>query len=210
MNYVYFDFDGTIADSFKLGIEIFNNLAPRHNLKTLDMTKIDYYKSLSAQEMIKEFEVPLIRIPILAPIFKIEMKKRIDELQPAKGVTEMLEKLSKKQFIGILTSNTVDNVDHFLVKYDLKKYVSDVRSEFQVFGKHKSIKRIIKFHKIKKKQIIYVGDETRDIEASNKARIKSVAVTWGFNSEKALKKFNPLGIANSTNDIIYFVNKHFE
>lgn len=210
MNYVYFDFDGTIADSFKLGIEIVNYLAPKHNFKTVDMSKIDYYKSLSSQEMIKEFRVPLFKIPILAPIFKIEMNKRIEQLQPVDGVFEMLKEFSEKYYVGILTSNTTENVEHFLLKHNLKQYISDVRSEFQVFGKHISLKKIIKSHKIKNHQIIYVGDETRDVEASNRAKLKSVAVTWGFNSEKALKKFNPYGIANSTQEIVSLVNAYFK
>ncbi len=209
MNYVYFDFDGTIADSFLLGIEIVNYLAPKHNFNTVDMSKIDYYKSLSSQDMIKEFKVPLLKIPFLAPIFKAEMNKRIETLKYVEGVPAMLKEFSEKYYVGILTSNSVENVEHFLEKYDLKQYVSDIRSEFQVFGKHKSLKKIISFHNIKNSQLIYVGDETRDAEACNKAKVKSVAVTWGFNSEKALKKFSPNLIANSTQEIVDFVNDTF-
>lgn len=121
----------------------------------------------------------------------------------------MLEHFYKKYFVGILTSNTTENVEHFLHKHGLKQFFSDVRSEFQVFGKHTSLKKIVRFHKIKKQQIIYVGDETRDIEASNKARIKSVGVTWGFNSEQALSRFKPFGIANSPQDIVNYVDKYF-
>jgi phosphoglycolate phosphatase len=39
--------------------------------------------------------------------------------------------------------------------------------------------------------VIYIGDETRDIIAAQKAGIRSVAVTWGYNSHKALKAHHP-------------------
>ncbi len=209
MNFVYFDFDGTLADSFAQGIEIANYLAPKYNFQTVDKSKIEYYRSLSAQELIKEFKVPLIKIPFLAPIFKIELNKRINTLNPFSGILQMLKTLSSKYYIGILTSNSVDNVEIFLKNHNFIDYISDIRSEFHLFGKHNSLKKIISKHKISKDRIIYVGDETRDIEASKKVGIKIIAVNWGFNSEKALKKYNPDKIANSTNDIVDFIDEYF-
>lgn len=209
MNFVYFDFDGTLADSFAQGIEIANYLAPKYNFQTVDKSKIEYYRSLSAQELIKEFKVPLIKIPFLAPVFKIELNKRINTLKPFSGISKLLKTLSSKYYIGILTSNSVDNVQIFLKNHNLIDYISDIRSEFHLFGKHNSLKKIISKHKISKDRIIYVGDETRDIEASKKIGIKIIAVNWGFNSEKALRKYNPDKIANSTNDIVDFIDEYF-
>lgn len=40
-------------------------------------------------------------------------------------------------------------------------------------------------------EVIYVGDETRDVEAAKKVGVKVIAVTWGINSEKILRKQNP-------------------
>jgi len=81
MKYIYFDFDGTIADSVALGIEIVDVLAPKYGFKTVDKSKIDYYRNLSSQDLIKEFNIPLIKLPFLAPLFKIELSKRIDDLK---------------------------------------------------------------------------------------------------------------------------------
>jgi phosphoglycolate phosphatase len=36
--------------------------------------------------------------------------------------------------------------------------------------------------------VIYVGDETRDVEACKKVGIKIIGVTWGLHTPKALKK----------------------
>jgi len=43
----------------------------------------------------------------------------------------------------------------------------------------------LKQEKINPKAAIYVGDETRDIEAA-KSHIKAIAVSWGFNSAEVL------------------------
>ena len=38
---------------------------------------------------------------------------------------------------------------------------------------------------------MYVGDEDRDIIASKKVNIKTIAVTWGFNSKEKLSREKP-------------------
>ncbi len=209
MKYIYFDFDGTLANSFELGMEIAQELAPKYGFNNVDFSKIDYYRGLSSQELIKEFKIPLYKIPILAPIFKYELFKRIDDLKPYSGIPELLEELSKDYFIGILTSNTVENVRHFLENHSLTTYISDIRSELHIFGKHKSLKRIISRKKIRKSDFVYVGDETRDIEATHKASITSIAVSWGFNSAEILEKFKPDYLAHTPAEILDFVRQIF-
>ena len=44
-------------------------------------------------------------------------------------------------------------------------------------------------------------DEVRDIEAARKSGIKSVAVTWGYNSKDALLKENPDFLINSPDEL---------
>ncbi len=209
MQYIYFDFDGTLADSLLLGVEIANQLAPKFGFKSVDMSKMDYYRTLSAQELLKEFKVSFIKLPIVAPAFKFEFNKRIDRLKPFDGIEQMLIDLTKSYKLGILTSNSEENVNKFLKRYQLGEYISEVRSELQVFGKHKSLKKIISRLNVDKKDFLYVGDETRDIEATKKIKISSIAVTWGINSENVLKKYEPTYIAHYPADIVNYASQNF-
>lgn len=47
----------------------------------------------------------------------------------------------------------------------------------------------------------YVGDEVRDVEAARGAGMRSIAVSWGFNSEMALRAAHPDYIAASPNEL---------
>ncbi len=49
----------------------------------------------------------------------------------------------------------------------------------------------MKLHRFGADDVIFIGDETRDIEACKRAGIRCVAVTWGYNSEKSLAAQNP-------------------
>ena len=54
--------------------------------------------------------------------------------------------------------------------------------------------------------MIYVGDEVRDIEASQSARVASIAVTWGFNSRDILSEAKPSFLAHSPSDLHEFLS----
>ena len=60
-----------------------------------------------------------------------------------------------------------------------------------MFGKEKALKRIMKRHGLAKRSTVYVGDEPRDITASNKAGIKVIGVTWGVGGKEAFEATAP-------------------
>ena len=53
------------------------------------------------------------------------------------------------------------------------------------------MKKLLKNRNLSEFDVIYIGDEVRDIEAAKAAGIKMVAVSWGFNSPEILKTKNP-------------------
>ena len=75
-----------------------------------------------------------------------------------------------------------------------------------MFGKDKKLRSAMRKYNLNPKETFYIGDETRDIEAAKKVRIKSVAVTWGFESEKVLKKADPDFIIKSPEEFLAIFN----
>ena len=100
-----------------------------------------------------------------------------------------MKKLSKKHTIGILTTNSREIVDYVLKKG--KVGVDFIYTDGSLFRKHKNIKSILQERGLEKQDVIYVGDEVRDIIASRKAGIQVMAVSWGANSRKLLKTEKP-------------------
>ncbi len=58
-------------------------------------------------------------------------------------------------------------------------------------SKARVLRRIVQRSDIDFSQVIYVGDETRDIDASKQVGILVAAVTWGFSSREALATQRP-------------------
>jgi len=205
IKYIIFDFDGTLADTLKFAIMISNRLSDRFNYKKITDDKLDDYRGMSAQELIKKSGIKYYKIPFVATQFKIEFKKVIDQLQAFPEIPTMLEELSKSFKIGILTSNAAENVNLFLKSNKLSDYITFVNSQSRLYGKHISLRKIMSKYNLQKDNIVYVGDETRDIEATKKIGIKSISVTWGFNTKKILKLFSPDFMVDSPKEIIELV-----
>ncbi len=186
-----FDFDGTIADTHHYMIEISNRMAGEFNYKRIQPEEIDHLKDKTAQELIIHLNVPFLKIPAIVARGKREFQKNILNIQPIQGLKEILPRL--KEFglkIGILSSNTHENILTFLNNHNLNIF-DFINSTSKIWGKDICLKNVIRRHGFTKDQLVYIGDETRDITAAQKLGIKSAAVTWGYNSSLALKKLQP-------------------
>ncbi|AFZ37102.1 HAD-superfamily hydrolase, subfamily IA, variant 1 [Stanieria cyanosphaera PCC 7437] len=189
---VFFDFDGTIADSYQAIVKISNQLASEFGYKPVDEEEISLLKNLSSREIIQQSEISIFKIPFLIKRLQRELKKEISNLEPIHGIDLVLRQLKQHDYkLGIITSNAKENVVAFLEKHQLDNIFDFIYSGTTIFGKHRIINNIIKQYQIEPNQFIYVGDETRDIRAAKRSKVIAIAVTWGFNSAEILAHYQP-------------------
>jgi phosphoglycolate phosphatase-like HAD superfamily hydrolase len=186
-----FDFDGTLADTLNHVYRILNRLSKEYRFKPLDEKDIEQAKDMSATEFAKFLHIPRLKIPKILAHGRSLLHQDLDEIQPFPGIPATLAQLRKRvQFLGILTSNSEENVRTFLRahKIDGFDFVSTVP---KLSGKSKHLKAIRRTFNCDASQMLYVGDELRDIKAAQKTGIPIAAVAWGFNSIQSLKDRKP-------------------
>jgi phosphoglycolate phosphatase len=189
---VIFDFDGTIADTYDTFVTIVNQLAGEFGYKPINLDELDRLKNLSSREIVQQSDISLVQIPFLLTRIKDELAEKIVNLGTFPGLKNCLFQLKKRGIVlGIITSNSQDNVHTFLTKNNLINLFDFIYSGTSLFGKHKIINQMIKKHHFNPNEVVYVGDETRDINSAKKSNIKVIAVGWGFNSPQVLAKYNP-------------------
>ncbi len=187
-----FDFDGTLVDTFETLLKIVERLADEFGYPAPTAEKIEHLKNLPSRQIIKNVDVDLIKIPSLLRRVKLELNKEISNIQLISGMQPALIELKHQGIqLGIITSNSKENVLAVLQKHHLENCFDFIYGETSIFGKHQTINKVLKQIKIPHDEIIYVGDETRDIVAAKKSKIKAIAVSWGFNSKQALQAQNP-------------------
>jgi phosphoglycolate phosphatase len=189
---IIFDFDGTIADTVDALVSIANRLAVEFGYIQILPEELALLRNFTSREIIKYSGISLFKVPFLVKKVKGELKNKIPELKPIPGMKEALISLSKEgNRLGIITSNSKDNVTQFLKINELENLFEFIYSGVTIFGKTTIINNVLRQKQLKPQEVIYVGDETRDIEASKKANIKVIGVTWGFNSQAVMAKQNP-------------------
>ncbi|MEL6495845.1 MAG: HAD-IA family hydrolase, partial [Cyanobacteria bacterium J06623_7] len=125
------------------------------------------------------------------------------DLKPIPGIKSVLLNLQRQGYtLGIVTSNNRENVDIFLAKNELDKLFSYIYSGTAIFGKHRVLERVFRDHGVSKSDVIYVGDETRDIRSARKSHIPVAAVSWGFNAAEILIAHQPDYLVNSPDELL--------
>ncbi|MEO8613632.1 MAG: HAD hydrolase-like protein [Luteolibacter sp.] len=187
-----FDFDGTIADTLGETRRIFNQIAPDYGIRQVEEHELDALRHLSLKELLDHLDIPKRRVPALISRGTGMMRGNITQLQLIEGMGEVLIEMRRHvHSFGILTSNATANVDLFLRTHGLREQFDFISSTSKLSGKAKHLKAIRKTFSLRPEQMLYIGDELRDVKASQKVGIPIAAVTWGFNSRASLAASSP-------------------
>ena len=193
-----FDFDGTLADTVPLIVGAVNRLLKEGGEEEIGDDIIEELKNKGVRKMVKRMNISLLKMFFISRRVRVEMSKEIKKAKVKEGIKDVLEELSKRGYIlGILTSNSRRNVVEFLKESDLPLFDFIITSS--IFGKKRKIKKIKK-----RGEVVYIGDEIRDVEAGKGAGVSTIAVTWGVNSEESLLSANPDMVAREPKDILNF------
>lgn len=205
---ILFDFDGTLAETFEAIVRITNRLSTEFGYKPVTPEEIIQLKQLSSRQVIQQSGLSIFKLPLLLRKIRAELNKEIYRLNPVPGIQDTLIALHKRDIqLGIITTNAEENVRLFLKANDLDHLFSYVHSEPRLFGKWRAIKSMIHHYKLSSNDVVYVGDETRDIDAVHKIKIRAIAVTWGFNSPEILAAHNPDFLIDQPQQLLEVVEK---
>ncbi len=186
-----FDFDGTLADSLALGLDLANDFLGDRGHEPLTEDQLEELRSMSVGQLLKRFRIPFYRLPGVVVEARKRMGEMIDDLEPVDGIVDMIEHLHKdSRKLGLVSTNSEENVRFFLEKYKLEKYFEFVDCGSGVFGKARRLKKVLARNNLDVANCLYIGDELRDVDAARKLKLDIVSVAWGLNSATKLEESN--------------------
>lgn len=189
--HVVFDFDGTIADTLHLAMDIYNGIAGEMNLRQVTPAARAALARKTPGEVLRELEVPLHRVPLIGATIVKHMRQRIGEAHPVEGIPDACRALRESGIkLHIVSSNSSDNIHAFLARHRLHCF-DNVVSGGAVFGKHRLLKRLLAKPGVTADSAVYVGDEVRDIKAARRVDMPVVAVGWGYSHPEILARYAP-------------------
>lgn len=188
---IIFDFDGTIANTMESIIRIMNGLSKEFGFRKIKDEDIEFLRGKRPRVILKYLGISFFKLPFVIRKTRREINSHIASLAPSVNWLPTLILLKENNCeLGIVTTNIEDNVRKFLHSNNLDQFDFFYTTK-KIFGKDKTISKILKDKRVERSQVFFVGDEIRDIVAGKKAGVRTVAVGWGYNTKDALAKENP-------------------
>ena len=206
---VIFDFDGTLADTLWLGLRVCNAIAPELGLRTVADEEVEKLREMSTQELLGYLGIPLPKLPLLVRRVRREMRRQIASVDLFEGIGECLQRLQAAGIsLGVVTSNSRQNVRACLRNHGVDSCFDFVHTSTHLFGKHRTLRRLLRKRQLAAEGVYYVGDQGRDVEAARKCRVKSIAACWGYQSRERLRSCTPDFLAETPAEIEMIVLGH--
>lgn len=203
---VIFDFDGTLANSLSTTVRVVNQLLAEDGYPATVQASEFQTKHLTA--ILKEHNIPLYKLPFFHKRALPLLKQVMTSITCVDGIANQLQKLCDIGYqLAIVTSNAEENVQSFLHHHRLEMF-SVIYAQASIFGKQAVLKKFLKNSGLTTQDVIYIGDETRDITACHEAGIKVIGVSWGFNQRSLLEQAAPTGLIDHPDELLMAISNH--
>ena len=180
---------------------MFNKLAPVLRLKPI--TDIEAARSTPTRKFFRQHGIRFWRLPRVIRAFQAAAAVHADQIRLHDGVVAVLEALrAQGHRLGVLSSNREDTIRACLRAAGVEHHFDFVVGYPKLFGKAKALRRILKRERIDRAEVLFVGDELRDVEAGRKAKVQTVAVTWGFHAEALLTGGSPTFVVRQPGELL--------
>jgi len=208
MTLILFDFDGVLADTLDDMLDFAQAVCVELGFDRIPTpADLDALETMSFVEYGKQLGIP----PHLAGEFATRCLQRfIEKPHPPKifaGMAQVLDQLSARHTLAIVTGNTTRAVENFLRENNIHQFVSTVLAVDQPGSKVEKIRKAKSLFATENDVVYYVGDAVSDIHAARQVEVKSVAVSWGHQSLRKLVNAQPDHIVHAPQEIIELFEK---
>ena len=199
--HVILDFDGTLVDSKGFIIEIYNSVSKGKKRPHITDEIFGKLSKMSIFKRLKHFDTSLREVTKIFREIENVYYENAGRVRLFNGIKELIEEIAKKHTLYILSTNTIRVIRKVMQDHLLDSYFTDFYTNRNLLGKAGSLKKILRKNSISAFDTVYIGDEERDIIASKKVKVKSLAVSWGYDSKALLGSVKPDYIVDEPGEI---------
>jgi phosphoglycolate phosphatase len=187
---IVWDFDGTLANTMALALATYNDLAARHGFRPVDDPAA--VRGMTTRAFLRQHGISLLRLPLLMREYWAVTRQHMPLVRVFDGLPEVLARLMASGVRqGVLSSNSAANIRACLSANGVEEHFDFVIGYPRLFGKGRTIRRLLKKDGIEPARFLYIGDEVRDVEAAKEAGVAVGAAGWGFHTMDQLSSAAP-------------------
>lgn len=193
---IVFDFDGVIADTFQLNVDIAREQKIKFTLKDFR----DHHNGNIWEKPVIQFTKEDLKYGFAEYHSRLDTK----HLFPVK---KQIAKLAKKCKLYIISSSPERSIEKFLKLTEISKYFEKILGYYAHKSKVEKFRMIFRKYRLKPQECIFVTDSLGDLREAKKVGVPTVAVTWGYHGITRLKKGSPNLMIHNFEDLTGAVEK---
>ena len=103
---VFFDFDGTLADTRQVFLNCYPQIAKKYGLKVLPLAELEKLKSLPIRTRLKAAGIPMSKLPGLVRDARAASEQYMDSCPAYPGIAAVVRTLAEEGlYLAIISSN---------------------------------------------------------------------------------------------------------
>ncbi|KRM11614.1 HAD-IA family hydrolase [Lentilactobacillus farraginis] len=180
INQLFWDFDGTLFDTYPMMIAAFKRALLKMAIDEVAIDEHDIYVTMrqhdvgtAIQKAAAFYGIDEQTLRRLNKKYQVEM---VEAAKPFDGVAEVLAFVKKMSGSHYLLTHRDNQAKRLLQKFDLLKYFSDFVTSDQEFPRKPnpaSINWLIEKNHVDRSSAIMIGDRKLDVQAGNHANVAS-------------------------------------
>ena len=214
MKYVFFDFDGTISDTYEGCARILKKTFDKYGV---DMDESNYSKFIGpplSETFIKYIgkDIAYEAVQYFRQLYVGEKAIYMSKLYD--GVAEMLSQCHKMSGVktGVATCKKHEEAVHLLEYFGVKDDIDFVSG--LVYNQRETKAEVLKYALDKlgvtAKDCVMVGDTIYDVEGAEELGMDCILCLWGFGDYGSICNDNVIYRAKTPYDVVKFVRDNFE
>lgn len=201
MKSIIFDWSGVVRDTVTGQLWIINKIFEKYNVSKISMEEFRknwkqppdlFYQKYLPEGYSEEDRVNFFSV--------VQLDKDCPKSAPFSEVVKLIHKCKERgYFLAVVSSDFPETLLPEVREYELDNVFDEIVTGAD--NKLEAVQRIIKENDLDLQNTFFVGDSDHEIDVSRRTGIKSVAVTWGFTSEKELRAKNPDYVAHNAQEL---------
>jgi len=197
---IIFDWSGVVKDAVGAQLWKVNKIFEKYGVK-----------EISLEEFKENFKLPYM---ILYNMYLPDLKKEDQDIFYKElslredcphsisfpGITDLIKRLKEEgYYLAVVSSDLPETLLPEIKEYNLENIFEDIINN--THDKTEAVNNLIIKNKLDKNNTYFIGDSNHEVEVAKSTGIKSIAVTWGFATEKNLRLENPDFVAHDVKEL---------
>jgi phosphoglycolate phosphatase len=199
---VMFDFDGVVADSFGVFMEVFAGIRHEMGIRQFQ-TEAEILELFDGNPIFTLVRrgFPIWKLRKLAHRFAPQVEAASHRVQPFPGMAAAVSAVAACHPTYVVTSNNSTAVEAFNARHGITGII-------EVIGSDKESSKVKKIKKLRRRHRhlmpVYLGDTKGDMIEARQAGAITVAAAWGWHPESTLLTAAPDYVLYSPSDVRAF------